>query len=63
MLIPMAQIIQDARWVFVTNATETIYSVINNPLLWFIPFIFIALVVTVGILYFRKSSKYFTEIM
>ena len=63
MLAPMAQIIQDARWAVVAKNTETIYSVINHPIIWIAPFLLIIIVVVLGIFSFKKRSKYFTEIM
>ena len=60
---PMAQIIQDSRWSIVTHTTPTIYSTINNPFLWFIPFILIVIVFILGMYHFKKKSNYFAEIM
>ena len=60
---PMAQIIQDSRWSIVTHTTPTIYSTINNPFLWFAPFILIVIVFILGMYHFKKKSNYFAEIM
>ena len=62
-LAPMAQIIQDARWAVVEKSTDTVYTVIHNPLFWTIPFLIILTIVLLGVFYFKKSSKFFTEIM
>jgi len=60
-LNPVAQAIQYARYNVVTTETitsSTIYSSIFYSLL---PMIFTALVFILGVLYFRKQSKYFAE--
>ncbi len=63
MLAPMAQIIQDARWAIVEKSTETIYTTINTTAICLFPFAIITIILIIGIIYFKKSSKYFTEIM
>ena len=61
---PMAQIIQDARFVMVDQVqTTTVWSVMPNPLLVMTPIIIVAVVATISVLYFRKSSKKFTELV
>lgn len=61
-LNPMAQIIQDARYVLITPQTQTISHLYDgDKAIWLIP-IGIALVVTISAgLYFRSRSKYFAE--
>lgn len=57
---PMAQAIQDARYELVTHQTITISQVFTN---WYvlIPYFITAGVFVIGVVYFRKESKYFAE--
>lgn len=61
-LNPLAQVIQDARYVLITHSTQTIATVYNGDRwIWAIP---ITITVILGLLtstYFRKRSKYFAE--
>jgi len=61
-LNPLAQIIQDARYVLITHQTTTIYQVYNGDgLIWAIP---VGIALTVAILaslYFRSQSGKFAE--
>jgi len=59
-LSPMAQIIQDARYVLVTKTSITIWSTIHSMAV-FIPFLIIIIFGVVGGLYFKRHSKYFAE--
>lgn len=59
-LNPMAQIIQDARFVIATNKTITIWSTIHSTAI-IIPFLIIVLLGIVGGIYFKRRSKYFAE--
>jgi len=61
MLNPMAQTVQDARYSAVTHQTSTIYDVFEGGWYRLIPFVIVAAVLLMGILYFRKESKYFAE--
>lgn len=62
MLNPMAQIIQDARYVLVTNKTQTIYQVFGGDIwIWAIPLTATLIVVALSTTYFRSRSKYFAE--
>jgi len=58
---PMAQIIQDARWAVVYQGTETVWNTLNAVPYMLVPFIIVIVVVVIGVLYFKKASKYFTE--
>ncbi len=58
---PMAQAIQDARYMLVSHETETIYSVFNGGWYKFTPFIIVLISLIVGTLYFKKEAKYFAE--
>ena len=61
MLNPMAQIIQDARYVLVTPETTIISDLISNPLIALIPILIVFVTIIGAAHYFRKSSKYFAE--
>lgn len=61
-LNPMAQIIQDARYVLVTTKTETIYQVYGgNKWIWLIPIGLTVMIVILASTYFRRRSKFFAE--
>lgn len=61
MLNPMAQAIQDSRYVVVTHQTRTVYQVFEGGWYKLIPFTIVILVFVSGLTYFRKESKYFAE--
>jgi ABC-2 type transport system permease protein len=61
LLNPMAQAIQDARYVVVTHKSDTIYHAFNGGWHMFIPYVVPLLVLLAGVAYFRKESKYFAE--
>ena len=63
MLNPIAQIIQDARYLVVTTQTETIWGLVGQQcwLLKLIPLLIIAIVLLVGVTGFRRRSPYFAE--
>ena len=60
---PMAQIIQDARYVLVTTQTETIWNTVGagTPLLKIIPIILTLVLFAIGVVVFRKHSRTFAE--
>lgn len=61
-LNPMAQIIQDSRYVLVTKETDTIYTLWGgNVWVWAIPIGFTIVTAISAAIYFRKRSKYFAE--
>jgi ABC-2 type transport system permease protein len=61
MLNPMAQIIQDTRYVLVTPSTQTIGDAYSNGLFRLAPIMFVILFTLFSALYFKKNSKYFAE--
>jgi ABC-2 type transport system permease protein len=61
MLNPVAQIIQDIRYVLVTHDSVTLYHIVSHWYIIAIPFVIVAFSVVVGGLYFKKHSKYFAE--
>lgn len=60
MLNPVAQIIQDVRYVLITQDTITIWNLLQS---WYaaIPLIVIGIFSVLGAYYFKKNSKYFAE--
>ena len=61
-LNPMAQIIQDARYVLVSPKTQTIYQVYGgDKWIWLIPIGLTIMIVILASTYFRKRSKFFAE--
>ncbi|HEX7633283.1 MAG TPA: ABC transporter permease [Candidatus Saccharimonadales bacterium] len=61
-LNPMAQIIQDARYVLITPKTDTIYNLWGGDRwVWAIPLSVVLVVVALAVAYFRSRSKYFAE--
>jgi len=58
---PVAQAIQDARYVLVTDESITISSLFNNGLYVLIPLTIVVLIFVAGTMYFKKNSKYFAE--
>lgn len=61
LLNPMAQSIQDARYAVVTHETTTIHKVFEGGPYTLIPFVLVFVALAVGLIYFRKESKYFAE--
>jgi ABC-2 type transport system permease protein len=60
LLNPMAQIIQDARNVFVWPDTMTLWGRVHS--LWaFVPIVFIVVMVFIASVYFKKQSRTFAE--
>lgn len=57
---PVAQVIQDARYVLVTRETDTIWTFVGG---WkvIIPFVIITVVALLAGYYFKRNSKYFAE--
>jgi ABC-2 type transport system permease protein len=61
MLNPLAQIIQDARHVLVTNQSDTIATVFDSSYARSISFAIVLVLFIAGAAYFKKKSKYFAE--
>lgn len=61
LLNPMAQIVQDARFVLVTPESDTLLKLTNNQFIVLVPPLVVLVTVITAGLYFRKSSKYFAE--
>jgi ABC-2 type transport system permease protein len=60
MLNPVAQIIQDMRWSLITQEAVTTWS-LSGPIFGIASIAMVFLVFVIGVLYFRKKSKYFAE--
>jgi ABC-2 type transport system permease protein len=60
-LNPVAQIIQDARYVTITHDSITLYQLISDKIILLIPFAIVIISVIVATLYFKKHSKNFAE--
>lgn len=58
---PMAQAIQDARYVVVTHETTTIWSVFNGGWFALIPFVVVGMVLLGGLAYFKSQANSFAE--
>ena len=58
---PVAQAIQGARHVLITDETITVANLFTNPFIVFIPIVIVITVFIVGALYFKKTSRRFAE--
>jgi len=58
---PMAQAIQDARYVTVTQHEPTVWSAFGGGWYALAPLLIVAVVFVAGLAYFKKESKYFAE--
>jgi ABC-2 type transport system permease protein len=61
MLNPMAQAIQDARYAVVTQQADTVWKVFDGGWYALIPLAITVAAFIIGVVYFRKESKYFAE--
>ena len=62
MLSPLAQTIQDLRYLLVSKQTSTITDVYNNnPYIRLVPLAITMILFVTGALYFKSRSKYFAE--
>lgn len=61
MLNPVAQMIQDSRYVLITDQTTTMYAITDNILLMIVPFVIVIGLTIFASLYFKKNSAYFSE--
>lgn len=61
LLNPMAQAIQDARNVLVTDHTLTVAEAFHSPAARLIPLAISVAVLVLGILYFKRQAKHFAE--
>lgn len=61
LLNPIAQAMQDARYVTITNETITARTVFQGGWYGLIPFLIVLFVFVGGTLYFKKEARYFAE--
>lgn len=61
MINPVAQIVQDARYILITKEAQTISSIYGNPSMRYVPIAIVLLGATASVLYFRSRSRYFAE--
>lgn len=61
LLNPMAQTIQDARYAAITHQSLTTQHIFNHGWYQFIPFVIVAILLAIGLSYFKRESKYFAE--
>ncbi len=61
MLNPMAQIIQDARYLLITPESVTVYSIFNGYWYAYIPFTLIIVIAIGASIFFKRSSGKFAE--
>ena len=60
---PIAQAIQDIRYSAITEETVTIAKIFNDGIWVALPMVIVAITFIVGVIYFKKNSKYFAENM
>ncbi len=58
---PVAQVIQDARYMLISTQTQTIHSVFGTAWAWTIPISIVILITLLSVVYFKKQSPYFAE--
>ncbi len=61
MINPMAQAMQDARYAVVTHQAQTTYQLFKGGWHEYIPFMLVLVIFGLGLVYFRKESRYFAE--
>lgn len=61
-LSPVAQILQDTRYIVVTKKTVIISQLYpGRYFIWTVPYLLVIILLIIGALYFRHKSKYFAE--
>lgn len=61
LLNPLAQIIQDARYVLITPSSTTIDQVYGAHSIRLVPLVITLIITAFSVTYFRRQSKYFAE--
>jgi len=61
LLNPVAQIIQDLRFVLITDQTKTIGQLYGTKLIRFVPLGITVAVSIIAVIYFKRRSRYFAE--
>lgn len=57
---PVAQIVQDARYIMATHTSTTIWATVHSVAV-LIPFVIVILAIIIGGTYFKRHSKFFAE--
>lgn len=60
MINPAAQIIQDVRYIMVTNKTTVAYQILPGAM-WVLPYLIVIGLVIGGVIYFRSAAASFAE--
>ena len=63
LLNPIAQIIQDARYLLTSSQNTTVWQMYHNKLFALIPYCLPIVIFVVGFLIFKKNAKKFAEIL
>ncbi|MBG9366679.1 ABC transporter permease [Streptococcus sp. NLN64] len=63
MMNPMAQMIQDTRYLLIDTANTTVWQLVTNPFLILIPYCLPILIFIFGYGIFKKNAKKFAEIL
>lgn len=58
---PMAQLLQDARYMLISTKTETIYYVFHSVWAWLVPIMIVLVTCLLSAVYFKRKSPYFAE--
>ena len=58
---PLAQIMQDLRYLLVTPKTETVYTVFGSYIGYILPIAIVCLMALFSVVYFKKRSHFFAE--
>jgi ABC-2 type transport system permease protein len=61
LLSPIAQIVQDSRYILVTDQTDTLTKLSHNNFALIIPVLSVFIIIAAAAFYFRKSSRFFAE--
>lgn len=61
LLNPMAQIIQDARYVSITSQSMTATGLIDNSIIASVPYVLVLILIIIASWYFKKNQKFFAE--
>jgi ABC-2 type transport system permease protein len=60
-LNPVAQLLQDARYVMVTPETETVGQLYGTPLAYAVPVGIVVVLAVVSVAYFKRQARFFAE--
>lgn len=63
MLNPLAQIVQDARYLLTSSQNITVWQMLNHKGIVMIPYLIPVITLLIGLVIFNKSAKKFAEIL